>query len=159
MKGSIAEIGHAWVSTMEIALIASDTKKELMIQFCIAYCGVLAKHNICATKMTGKLVSEATGLPIEELLPGTQGGIQQIASRVAYNEVDILLYFREVSDRTEKVMKDAVLMRECDRSNIPTATNIATAEAIITALDRGDLDWRNFVNPKSEYNRAKKTQK
>ncbi|PWL98937.1 MAG: methylglyoxal synthase [Clostridiales bacterium] len=141
---------------MEIALIAAETKKELMVQFCIAYCGVLAKHNICATKMTGKMVSEATGLDIEQLLPGNQGGIQQIASRVAYNEIDVLLYFRDGSDNPEEIMTDADLMRECDRSNVPTATNIATAEAIITALDRGDLDWREFWNPKSEYNRSKR---
>ena len=141
---------------MEIALIAAETKKELMVQFCIAYCGVLAKHNICATKMTGKMVSEATGLDIEQLLPGNQGGIQQIVSRVAYNEIDVLLYFRDGSDNPEEIMTDADLMRECDRSNVPTATNIATAEAIITALDRGDLEWREFWNPKSEYNRSKR---
>ena len=141
---------------MEIALISSETKRELMIQFCIAYCGVLAKHNICATKMTGKYVSEATGLEIEQLLPGNQGGVQQIASRVAYNEIDVLLYFREKTDNPDAMLKDVALLQECDRSNVPTATNIATAEAIITALDRGDLDWREIWNPKSEYNRRKK---
>ena len=141
---------------MEIALISSETKRELMIQFCIAYCGVLAKHNICATKMTGKYVSEATGLEIEQLLPGNQGGVQQIASRVAYNEIDVLLYFREKTDNPDAMLKDVALLQECDRSNVPTATNIATAETIITALDRGDLDWREIWNPKSEYNRRKK---
>lgn len=141
---------------MEIALIASETKRELMVQFCIAYCGVLAKHNICATKMTGHFVSEATGLPVEQLLPENQGGLQQISSRISFNEIDVLLYFREGSDNPDEMIKDALLMRECDRSNIPTATNIATAEAIVTALDRGDLDWREFLNPKSEYNRSKK---
>ena len=141
---------------MEIALISSETKRELMIQFCIAYCGVLAKHNICATKMTGKFVSEATGLEIEQLLPGSQGGVQQIASRIAYNEIDVLLYFREKTDNPDSMLADAALMQECDRSNVPTATNIATAEAIITALDRGDLDWREIINPRSEYNRRKR---
>ena len=127
-----------------------------MIQFCIAYCGVLAKHNICATKMTGKCVAEATGLEIEQLLPGSQGGVQQIASRIAYNEIDVLLYFREKNENPDSMLRDAALMQECDRSNVPTATNIATAEAIITALDRGDLDWREIWNPKSEYNRKKR---
>ena len=141
---------------MEIALIASETNRELMVQFCIAYCGVLAKHNICATKMTGRFVSEATGLPVAQLLPENQGGLQQISSRISFNEIDALLYFREGSDNPDEMIKDALLMRECDRSNIPTATNIATAEAIITALDRGDLDWREFLNPKSEYNRSKR---
>ena len=141
---------------MEIALISTETKRELMVQFCIAYCGVLAKHNLCATKTTGKAVAEATGLHVEQLLPGSQGGVQQIASRVSFNEIDVLLYFREGTDDPQIMMTDAMLMRECDRSNVPTATNIATAEVIITALDRGDLDWREIVNPKSDYNRRRR---
>ena len=70
---------------MEIALIADDTKKELMTQFCIAYCGILSKHNLCATGTTGKYIEEATGLKVEKLLSGEHGGEQQISSRVAYN--------------------------------------------------------------------------
>ena len=73
---------------MEIAIIAHDLKKELMTQFCIAYCGILSKHNLCATNITAKYISEATGLEIEKLLAGVQGGKQQIASRVSCNEVD-----------------------------------------------------------------------
>ncbi len=142
---------------MEIAIIATDMKKELMTQFCIAYCGVLSKHNLCATSITAKYISEATGLTIEKMLAGDQGGEQQIATRVAYDEIDILLYFRDT--RPEAIYEDKEgleLLLACDRYNIPVATNIATAEALITALDRGDLDWRNFLNPKSEYNRSKK---
>ena len=80
---------------MEIAIIADDTKKELMTQFCIAYCGILSQHNICATQITGRYIAEATGLNIECLLPGEIGGVQQIASRIAYNEIDMLLFFRD----------------------------------------------------------------
>ena len=143
---------------MEIAIIAHDAKKELMVQFCIAYCGVLAKHHICATKATGKMVSDATGLEIEQLLPGRQGGIDQIMSRIAYNEIDILLYFRDNNTTADfnELLTDSGLVRECDIHNTPVATNIATAETIICALERGDLDWRQFVNPKSEYNRHRR---
>ncbi len=141
---------------MEIAIIANDTKKDLVAQFCIAYCGVLAKHNICATKMTGRAISVATGLEVEELLPGTQGGIQQITSRVLYNEIDIVIYLRDANRSIDSLAKDYALIRECDINNVPLATNIATAETLICALDRGDLDWRDIVNPKSEYNRRKK---
>lgn len=141
---------------MEIAIIANDTKKDLVAQFCIAYCGVLAKHNICATKMTGKIINQATGLEIEELLPGTQGGIQQITSRVTYNEIDIVIYLRDANRSVDSLMRDYALIRECDVNNVPLATNIATAETLICALDRGDLDWREIVNPKSEYNRRKR---
>ena len=80
---------------MNIALIAHDRKKELMVQFCMAYCGILAKHNLCATGTTGKLVSEATGLKIERYLPGMQGGEEQISARVSYNEIDLVLFFRD----------------------------------------------------------------
>ncbi len=81
---------------MNIAIIAHDTKKELMVQFCIAYCGILSRHNICATGTTGKLVSQATGLNIQKYLSGAQGGDQQIAARrISCNEIDVLLFFRD----------------------------------------------------------------
>ena len=130
---------------MEIAMIASDKKKELMSEFCIAYCGILSRHNICATARTGKFISGATGLEIERLRAGEDGGKQQIASRVAYNEIDVLLYLRDassVSDYVEPDEQDMNLLRLCDLYNVPVATNIGTAEALILALDRGDLDWR-----------------
>ena len=78
---------------MNIALMAHDRKKELMVQFCIAYCGILAEHNLCATHVTGKLVAEATGLPITLYLHADQGGAQQIGSRISYNEIDLVLFF------------------------------------------------------------------
>ncbi len=136
---------------MEIAIIAHDKKKELMAQFCIAYCGILSEHNICATAITGKYVSDATGLKIERLLSGLHGGVQQIASRIAYNEIDVLLYFRDTNSSPEP-QQDYDLIRMCDIHNVPVATNIATAEVLICALAKGDLDWRQIVNPRSEYN-------
>ncbi|MBR6651161.1 MAG: methylglyoxal synthase [Clostridia bacterium] len=142
---------------MEIAIIADDAKKELMTQFCIAYCGILSKHNICSTSITGKYIEDATGLEIEKLLPGTHGGVQQICSRVSYNELDLVLYFRN-SDPTFSYFEEEMnLLRMCDSQNVPVATNIATAEVLVCALDRGDLDWREIVNPASEFNRKKRT--
>ena len=132
---------------MNIALIAHDTKKELMVQFCIAYCGVLSRNTLCATGTTGKLVSEATGLHIQRYLSGSQGGAQQIAARISCNEIDLLLFFRDPISAKPNEPNEANLLRLCDVHNIPVATNIATAEALIHALDRGDLDWRNIVNP------------
>ena len=138
---------------MEIAIIADDKKKELMTQFCIAYCGILCKHNLCATGITGKYISEATGLKIERLLSGAHGGAQQITSRVAYNEIDLLIYFRDTSKDIMFDEEEYNLLRMCDVYNIPFATNIATAEVLVTALESGGLDWREIVNPKSDYNR------
>ena len=134
---------------MNIALIAHDRKKELMVQFCMAYCGILAKHNLCATGTTGKLVAEATGLKIERYLPGMQGGEEQISARVSYNEIDLVLFFRDPMSNSQYEPDVHVLARLCDMHNIPIATNAATAEMLILGLDRGDLDWRNIVNPKN----------
>ena len=141
---------------MEIAIIADDKKKELMTQFCIAYCGILCKHNLCATGITVKYISEATGLKIERLLSGAHGGAQQITSRVAYNEIDLLIYFRDTSKDVVFDEEEYNLLRMCDVYNIPVATNIATAEVLVTALENGGLDWREIVNPKSEYNHRNK---
>ncbi len=130
---------------MKIALIAHDEKKELMVQFCIAYCGILSKYELCATGTTGRLVSEATGLQIEKFLSGSQGGGEQIASRISYNEIDMLLLFRDPLNPKPNEPNDINLLRLCDMHNIPVATNIATAEVLVQGLGRGDLDWRNVV--------------
>ena len=132
---------------MNIALIAHDSKKELMVQFCIAYCGILSKHNICATATTGKLVADTTGLNILRFMGG-KGGAQQIASRISYNEIDLLFFFRDPINRHSSEPDDADIFRLCDVHNIPFATNIATGEVLIQGLARGDRDWRNIVNPK-----------
>ena len=134
---------------MNIALIAHDAKKELMVQFCIAYCGILSRHNLCATGTTGKLVSEATGLEITRYMSGSQGGDQQIMSRISYNEIDLLLFFRDPITVKSNEPKDYDILRLCDIRGIPVATNIATAEVLIHGLERGDLDWRNIVNPRN----------
>ena len=134
---------------MNIALIAHDAKKELMTQFCIAYCGTLSEHNLCATGTTGKLVSDATGLQITQFMAGAQGGEEQIAARIACNEIDLLLMFRDPLNPKPNEPNEANLLRLCDVHSVPVATNIATAEALIHALERGDLDWRDIVNPKT----------
>jgi len=133
---------------MNIALIAHDKKKELMVQFCIAYKGIFAKHHLVATGTTGGLITDATGLEVHKFLAGSQGGDQQIGARIAYNEIDLVLFFRD--PLTSKSYEPDVLnvLRLCDIHNIPVATNVATAEVLILGLDRGYLDWRDIVNPK-----------
>ena len=133
---------------MNIAIIAHDRKKELMVQFCIAYRGILSKHTILATGITGKRVAEAADLNVHCFYSGSQGGAEQIAARLQYNEIDMLLFFRDTIARPHEP-SDKELMRLCDENNIPVATNIATAEVLIHGLERGDLDWRNIVNPKN----------
>ncbi len=119
-----------------------------MIQFCIAYKGILEKHMLCATGTTGALVSEATGLEIHRFLSGPQGGDQQIGARVAYNEMDLVLFFRDPLTAMAHEPDISALLRLCDVHNVPIATNVATAEVLVRGMDRGDLDWRDIVNPK-----------
>ena len=130
---------------MTIALIAHDAKKELMVQFCIAYCGILSRYNLVATGGTGKIVSEATGLEITSFLSGSQGGSQQIASRIGCDEIDLLLMFRTPLNPKPNEPDEHALLRLCDVHNIPVATNIATAEVLIHGLERGDLEWRELI--------------
>lgn len=134
---------------MNIALIAHDNKKELMAQFCTAYCGILAQHTLCATATTGQIVAEATGLTIHRFLSFYHGGGQQIGARIAYNELDMVLCFDDpnIKSASEDVI---YISRLCDRNNIPYASNLATAEMLVLGLARGDLDWRDIVNPKTK---------
>ena len=132
---------------MNIALMAHDGRKELMVQFCIAYCGILAGHSVCATSSTGRLVAEATGLEITRYMSCRQGGHQQIAARAAYDELDLVIFFEDPKQESgyEEV---ETIGRICDQHSIPFATNVATAEVLIRGLKDGYLDWREIVNPK-----------
>ena len=137
---------------MNIAIIAQNRKKELMVQFCIAYCGLLAKHNLCATATTGKRIIDATGLKIDCLLPGSTGGEQQVAARVAYNEIDLVLLFTDpntIDPWDDSQMIETI--RQCDKNNVPIATNLASAEMAIMGLQRGDLDWRETLHTRPRF--------
>ena len=129
---------------MNIGLVAHDAKKKLMQNFCIAYRGILSKHELYATATTGILVENVTNLSIHKYLAGHLGGKQQLGSQIEHNEIDLMIFFRDqLSPRShEPDVNDIVKL--CDMYNIPIATNIATAEALILALDRGDLDWREM---------------
>ena len=141
---------------MEIAIIADDNKKELMAQFCIAYCGILSKHHICATHATGNYIADATGLEIETYMSGSFGGTEQINSRISYNEIDLVFYFRSTDNYNAPTEATLNLFRLCDVNNVPLATNLASAEILVTALEAGSFNWREFINPRSEYNQKKR---
>ena len=137
---------------MNIAFLAHDKKKELMVQFCTVYKSVLSKHNLYATATTGRLISDNTGLPVTLLLAHKQGGHQQINARIAYNEIDLVLLFSDpntVDAWDDSQMLDTI--RHCDRHNVPIATNLGSAEMFIMGLQRGDLDWREMYHTKPKY--------
>lgn len=134
---------------MNIALMAHDNKKELMVQFCTAYAGILSRHTLCATSVTGKMVSEASGLPIHLFMARIHGGAEQIGARISYNEIDMVLFFSDPQSNDLDADLNYIT-RLCDQYNIPFATNVATAEMLIHGLERGDLDWRDIINPKTK---------
>ncbi len=137
---------------MNIAFLAHDKKKELMVQFCTAYKSLLNRHTLFATATTGRLIADNTGLPITLLLSHKQGGHQQINARIAYNEIDLVLLFSDPNDvdpwEDSQMIKT---IRHCDKHNVPIATNLASAEMLIMGLQRGDLDWRAVYHNKSKY--------
>ncbi|MBR6400780.1 MAG: methylglyoxal synthase [Firmicutes bacterium] len=133
---------------MNIALIAHDNKKILMENLCIAYRHILIKHNLFATGTTGQLVEETANLNINKYLAGHLGGEQQLGSQIANNDIDLVIFLRDpVTSKNYEPDIHSVL-RLCDIHNIPLASNLATAEALLLALDRGDLDWRNIIKQK-----------
>ncbi len=134
---------------MNITLMAHDKKKELMVQFCTTYKSVLSKHNLSATATTGRLVAEATGLPVTLYLSHNQGGHQQVDARIAYNEIDLVLLFTDPNNSDPWEDQQVVqTLHLCDAHNVPMATNLATAEMLILGLQRGDLDWREMIRRK-----------
>lgn len=134
---------------MNITLMAHEKKKELMVQFCTAYKSVLSKHNLSATATTGRLVAEATGLPVTLYLSHNQGGHQQVDARIAYNEIDLVLLFTDPNNSDPWEDQQVVqTLHLCDAHNVPMATNLATAEMLILGLQRGDLDWREMIRRK-----------
>ena len=137
---------------MNIAFLAHDKKKELMVQFCTAYKSVLMKHALYATATTGRLIGDNTGLPITMHLSHKQGGHQQINARISYNEIDLVLLFTDPN--TTDAWDDSQMIetiRHCDKHNVPIATNLGSAEVLIMGLQRGDLDWREMMRSKTRF--------
>ena len=129
---------------MNIGLVAHDSKKKLMQNFCIAYRGILAKNQLFATGTTGRLIEEVTNLQIHKYLAGHLGGSQQLGAQIEHNEIDLVIFLRDPLKPKSHEPDVNSIVRLCDEHHIPLATNLATAELLIKSLDRGDLDWREM---------------
>ncbi|MGM9928172.1 MAG: methylglyoxal synthase [Bacillus sp. (in: firmicutes)] len=129
---------------MNIALIAHDKKKEDLLGFVIAYQPIFEKHTLFATGTTGMKIMEATGLSIHRFQSGPHGGDQQIGAKIADNEMDVVIFFRDPLTAQPHEPDVSALIRLCDVYSVPLATNMGTAEVLIRGLDRGDIDWRNL---------------
>lgn len=128
---------------MNIGLIAHDSKKKLMQNFCIAYRGILCKHDLFATGTTGRLIEEVTNLNVYKYLAGHLGGEQQLGSQIENNDLDMMIFLRDPLTPKSHEIDVNNIFHLCDMHNVPLATNLATAELLIKALDRGDLEWRD----------------
>lgn len=129
---------------MNIGLVAHDSKKKLMQNFCIAYQGILSKHTLYATGTTGHQIEEVANLRIYKHLAGHLGGSQQLGAQIEGNELDLVIFLRDPLNPKSHEPNVNIIVRMCDEHNIPLATNLATAELLIKALDHGDLSWREM---------------
>ena len=129
---------------MNIGFIAHDGKKKLMQNCCVAYRGILAKHELYATETTGRLIEDVTGIPVHKLLAGHVGGEQQIGAMVEQNQIDLMIFLRDPETPKSSEPDIAKAIRSCDIHNVPLATNIASAEVLLKSLERGDLEWREM---------------
>lgn len=137
---------------MNIALIAHDKKKDDLMTLTFAYQNILKEHNLFATGTTGQRIIDTTGLKVHRFMSGPLGGDQQIGSMVASNEMDLVIFMRDPLTAQPHEPDVTALLRLCDVQNIPLATNMASGEVMLRALGRGDLGWRDIVNPKSSLN-------
>ena len=125
---------------MNIGFIAAGSRKDLIENFCLAYKYILAKHELYATEMTGLRIEQATNLKVHKFLSGSVGGEKQFIDMIQRNYMDLVIYFYNPLMSSPNEPDIIEITRECDRYNIPIATNIATAEAMVLGMERGSLD-------------------
>ncbi|MGL4797241.1 MAG: methylglyoxal synthase [Paraclostridium sp.] len=135
---------------MKIALIAHDKMKDTMVGFCIAYEEILKNYGLYATGTTGKRIEEATILNINRLASGPLGGDQQIGSLIVSQDIDLVIFLRDPMTAQAHEPDIQALIRLCDVYHVPIATNLASAEIFIKALDRGELSWREVRKTKTQ---------
>ena len=115
-----------------IAMIAHDGKKADMVAFATFNREKLAGYHILATGTTGRLLHDKVGLEVEALLSGPLGGDAQIAARVAQGEVDGVVFFVDPLNAHPHDPDIQGLLRVCNVHNVPLATNVATADLIVS---------------------------
>lgn len=128
---------------MKIALLADTRKNELLVNFCIAYSHILAKHDLVSFFSTSRILEINVNLSASALVGNSVAAMGQLASRAMYNELDAIIYLRDTQLGDNEDCN--ILFRACDDNNIPYATSLASAEILVLAIDRGDLDWRELI--------------
>lgn len=128
---------------MKIVLLSDTSKNELLVNFCIAYKQILAKHELISPLNTARLIKEATSLQLETYPSDMDTTYSRLASLALFNEIDAVICVRDPSLPTPESQQR--LFQSCDFNSIPFATNTATAEILVLAINRGDLDWRELI--------------
>jgi methylglyoxal synthase len=116
-----------------IAMIAHDGKKADMVAFATYNREKLQQFRLLATESTGRLLIQKVGLEVDLLLPGPLGGDAQIASEVVTDKVHAVFFFVDALDKHPHDPDIQTLLRACNVHNVPLATNVATADLIISA--------------------------
>jgi methylglyoxal synthase len=130
-----------------LALIAHDNKKVDFVAWATFNRETLAQFDLIATRHTARLVRDKVGLEVDELLSGPEGGDAQIAARVATGEVDVVFFFVDPLWSQPHDPDIRALLRVCNVHNVPLATNLGTADLIITALSPRMADHRGPADP------------
>jgi len=137
---------------MKIALIAHDKKKDEMIRFVTAYRDIFTQHDLYATGTTGKRVIDEVHLEVFRFKSGPLGGDQEIGAKIARNEMDMVLFFRDPLTAQPHEPDVTALIRLADVYNVPLATNMGTAEVLVKGLKEGFMEWRELIEDKGEVN-------
>lgn len=129
---------------LNVALIAHDRMKDQMVNFCYAYEWILKNYGLYATGTTGGRIEAGTALNVNKLASGPLGGDQQIGSLIVTQEIDLVIFLRDPLTPQPHETDIQALIRLCDVHYVPIATNLASAEIFVKALNQGDLDWRTL---------------
>ena len=116
-----------------IALVAHDNKKPALIEWTQKHKTLLAQHQLCGTGTTGKKISDALGLPVYQYLSGPIGGDQQIGSHIAEGTIHCLIFFWDPFEPMPHDPDVKALLRLAAAWNIPTASNSASADLLISS--------------------------
>ncbi|CUM91566.1 MULTISPECIES: methylglyoxal synthase [Turicibacter] len=129
---------------LNVALIAHDRMKDQMVNFCYAYEHILENYGLYATGTTGGRIEAGTNLKVNKLASGPLGGDQQIGSLIVTEAIDLVIFLRDPLTPQPHETDIQALIRLCDVHYVPIATNLASAEIFVKALNQGDLDWRTL---------------
>jgi methylglyoxal synthase len=120
---------------LKVALIAHDRKKKEIINLVQRNKSLFARCELVATGTTGRLIQQECKIPVRGLQSGPFGGDQQIGAMVSNDEISMVIFLRDPLTAQPHEPDVTALLRVCDVHNVPLATNLATAEMLITALN------------------------